>query len=569
MPHETILIETLVMSLGFAFAFGFLASRIGISPIVGYLVAGIVVGPYTPGLVADTSIAGQLAEIGVILLMFGVGLHFSIPDLLAVWRIALIGAVAQIVIGTVIGAYVAITWGWGFGAAGTLGVALSIASTVVFLRALDERKAIGTIDGRIAVGWLVVEDLATVLVLVLLPALAAARGSTAGAAHGADGGGSLVVELALTLGKVALFIALALLLGKRIVPWLLQLVARTRSRELFTLAVLATAIGIAFGAAELFDVSFALGAFLAGVVLSESDLSHQAAADLLPFQDAFAVLFFVSVGMLFDYSILGREPGAVAAVLAIIIVGKFIAGFAIVRAFRYPLGTALTIATGLTQIGEFSFILAGMGVELGVLPAAGRDLILAGAIFSIMINSLLFRLIGPLERWLHRRPRILALVQRRDARPAPLEQPSQEGHVVIAGFGRVGGPVGAALDKARVPYTIIDENRQLVDRLRAAGHRVVFGDAAAASVLHAAYAEHARLLIVAVPGGFKAALIVLAARALNPEIDTIVRTHSDEETAHLEGLGVGVAVMGERELARAISGHALRRLGLDEEIVIS
>jgi CPA2 family monovalent cation:H+ antiporter-2 len=404
MHHEVSLITTVAMGLVIAFAFGFAASRLRLPPLVGYLLAGIALGPYTPGLEADLDLAGQLAEIGVILLMFGVGLHFSAADLMAVRRIAILGAVAQIAVATAIGTVGAMAFGWSLGAGIVLGLALSVASTVVLLRALDERNAVDSVNGRIAVGWLIVEDLAMVLTLVLLPAFAEMLGG-----HPAQGGAmatqatagdfrELLISLGLTLGKVALFVALVLAIGPRIVPWMLAQVARAGSRELFTLSVLALALGIAYGSAKLFGVSFALGAFFAGVVLSESRFSHKAAADSLPLQDAFAVLFFVSVGMLFDPSILWREPLAVAGVLLLILVGKSLAAAGIVLAMGFPIRTALTVSASLAQIGEFSFILAGLGIALGLLPTAGRDLILAGALLSITVNPLMFAAIDPLLR---------------------------------------------------------------------------------------------------------------------------------------------------------------------------
>jgi CPA2 family monovalent cation:H+ antiporter-2 len=384
--HETALITMLAMGFVLAFALGFLAIRLKLPPIVGYLLAGIAIGPFTPGMVADMTIAGQLAEIGIILLMFGVGLHFSAADLMAVRWIAIPGAIVQILIATAIGAAMAAMWGWSLGAGLVLGLALSVASTVVLLRALDERNAVETVNGRIAVGWLIVEDLAMVLALVLLPALAELLGGRTGTLSAAD----LLTNLGATFGKVVLFVVVVMVVGPRVVPWLLSQVARVGSRELFTLAVLAVALGIAYGSAKLFGVSFALGAFFAGLVLSESRFSHRAAADSLPMQDAFAVLFFVSVGMLFDPSIVVREPLAVLAVLALILIGKSLAAIMIVVALGYPVSTALTVAASLAQIGEFSFILAGLGIALELMPAEGRDLILAGALLSITANPLIF-----------------------------------------------------------------------------------------------------------------------------------------------------------------------------------
>jgi CPA2 family monovalent cation:H+ antiporter-2 len=374
MHHEATLLVTIVMGLVLAFALGFVASRLRVPPLVGYLLAGIVVGPYTPGIAVDASFATDLSEIGVILLMFGVGLHFSMADLYAVRWIAVPGAILQIAVATVIGAAVAMTWGWSFGAGLVLGLSLSVASTVVLLRALDEHNALATGNGRIAVGWLIVEDLGML-------------GGTA-----AEAGGGMLAALGLTFGKLVLFGVIVLTIGPRFVPWVLGQAARTGSHELFTLCVLAVALGIAYGSAQLFDVSFALGAFAAGIVLAKSELSHRAAEESLPLQHAFAVLFFVSVGMLFDPAILVREPGALVAVLLIVLVGKSIAAFGIVLAFGYPMATALTVSAALAQIGEFSFILAGLGMTIGLLPPEGRDFILGGAILSITLNPLLFGL---------------------------------------------------------------------------------------------------------------------------------------------------------------------------------
>ncbi len=400
MPHETSLIFTIAVSLAFAFVGGFVAVRLYLPPLVGYLLAGVAVGPFTPGVVADPHLAGELAEIGIILLMFGVGMHFSLREILAVRSIALPGAIAQIGVATALGIGVARLWGWTLGGGLVLGLALSVASTVVLLRALEAQDMLDSMNGRIAVGWLIVEDLVMVLALVLLPAFAGPLGGQSpGSAAGAVGN-NLLVTLGLTLGKVAAFVGFMLLAGARLFPWLLDQVARTGSRELFTLAVVALALGIAFGSAELFGVSFALGAFFAGMVINESDHSHRAAADLQPLQDAFAVLFFVAVGMLFDPVILIRQPLQVLSIIAIIVVGKSLAAFLLVRVFRYPVDTALTVSAGLAQIGEFSFILAGLGIALGLLPPEGQSLILAGALLSISLNPLIFRAAAAMQgRW--------------------------------------------------------------------------------------------------------------------------------------------------------------------------
>ena len=397
MHHEATLISTIAIGFVLAFSFGYVADRLRLPPLVGYLVAGVLIGPHTPGFVADPALSAQLAEVGVILLMFGVGLHFSASDLLAVRGIAIPGAIGQIVLATLLGMAMCWLWGWGLGAGLVVGLSLSVASTVVLLKALEERNLVDSPNGRVAVGWLIVEDLAMVLALVLLPAFAEMLGGRPVEGHGASGM-PILLELAVTLAKVAAFTVLAMLLGPKVVPWLLARVARTGSRELFTLSVLAVALGIAYGSAEVFGVSFALGAFFAGVVLSESSFSHKAAADSLPLQDAFSVLFFVSVGMLFDPRILVREPDAVLAVLALIVFGKSLIAFAIIILLRFPIATGLMVSASLAQIGEFSFILIALGISSGLVPSEGRDLVVAGALFSIMLNPLVFALMGELQR---------------------------------------------------------------------------------------------------------------------------------------------------------------------------
>lgn len=563
MPHATELIAMIALGLVLAFVGGMVAQRLRLPPLVGYLLAGVLIGPHTPGFVGNTELAGQLAEIGVILLMFGVGLHFSIKDLLAVRAIALPGAVVQIAAATLMGVGLASAWGWGIGAGLVFGLALSVASTVVLLRALEERGLLDSDKGRIAVGWLIVEDLAMVLALVLLPALAPSLGGT-GAGHAAAA--DLWLTLGLTLAKVALFAALMLVGGRRLVPWLLDQAARTGSRELFTLAVLALALGIAFGSAELFGVSFALGAFFAGMVLAESDLSHQAAADSLPLQDAFAVLFFVSVGMLFDPAILVREPLSVLAVLGVILVGKSLAAVAIVLAFRHSVSTALTIAASLAQIGEFSFILVGLGINLELLPVEGRDLVLGGALLSITLNPLFFALVARADRLLAARPDLAARFERRGAARAAVatESAPHRGHAVIVGYGRIGSTVGKALAAWDLPYVAVDRDRRRILDLRANGIEAVFGDAAAPGILDAAEIGRARLLVVATPDAHQARRLVEIARAANPGIDTLVRIHGDAERCSLEEAGVGLVLMAERELAFGMTLYALRSLGLKE-----
>ena len=565
-PHETGLIALLAAGFGLAFVLGLVATRLRLPPLVGYLLAGVAVGPFTPGFVADAGLASQLAEIGVILLMFGVGLHFSLDDLLAVRKISLPGAVAQIAAATVMGAGLARLWGWTWGEGLVFGLCLSVASTVVLLRALEQRGALDSVDGRIAVGWLIVEDLAMVLALVLLPALAGPLGGT----PQETAGGSVGAAIVLTLAKVAAFLALMFVVGRRAVPWLLDRVARTGSRELFTLAVLAVALGIATGAALLFGVSFALGAFFAGVVISDSDLSHQAAADALPFQDAFAVLFFVSVGMLFDPSILVRQPLQVLAVVAIVMVGKSVAALALVLAFRYPVRTALTVAASLAQIGEFSFILASLGVSLGLLPPEGQSLILAGALLSITLNPVVFATVTPIDRWVRARPRLADALERPAGELAELPPGTHDeelrDHAVLVGHGRVGAPVAEALAREGIPYVVVEQNREEVAALRKRALPALYGDATRPEVLRHAHLERARLLVVSTPDAVQARLILEHARKVNPGIDSVVRTHSDAERGHLEAHGVGRAVVGERELALAIVRYAYNAFGIRQDM---
>jgi CPA2 family monovalent cation:H+ antiporter-2 len=544
MPHYTPLIATIVFALVLACAAGALALRLKLSPIVGYLIAGVAVGPFTPGFVADQALAAELSEIGVILLMFGVGLHFSLGDLLAVRAIAIPGAAVQITIATLLGMLLAWLIGWPIGEGLVFGLALSTASTVVLLRALESRRLIETTRGRIAVGWLIVEDLAMVLTLVLLPPLAALLGGTPAAGHAGE---NLYAALGLTFAKVAAFIALMLIVGRRAIPWLLERLAGFGSREIFTLTVLAIALGVAYASARLFDVSFALGAFFAGMVLNESKLSHEAAEQSLPFRDAFAVLFFVSVGMLFDPAIVLRHPLALLATLAIIVVGKSIAALAIVRLFGRPSDVGLTIAASLAQIGEFSFILAGLGADLGLLGKEGRDLILAGAILSICLNPLLFT---ALDGWFARRAG-------KGARPAREELPAGPplplaGHIVLVGFGRVGSRVGRALHEAGHALALIESDRDLLDEARALGIAGLLGNASAQDTLAAANIGGARAVVIAIPQTIEAGQIIEHARAQNSGIAVLARAHSDRDVDYLLAHGADLAIMGEREIARSL-----------------
>ena len=560
MEHNISLITMLAGGFGMALICGFLAEKLKLPALVGYLLAGIIIGPATPGFVADMELAPQLLEIGVMLLMFGVGLHFSLKDLLAVKKIALPGAVVQMGLATALGIGVASWWGWTFGQSLLLGLSLSCASTVVLLKALETRGILDSMNGRIAVGWLVVEDLSTVLVLVLLPPLAGVLGGNAGSA-GDDG--PLWQVLGVTLLQVAGFIALMLLVGRRVLPWLLLQVARTGSRELFTLSVVAAAIGIAYGASVLFHVSFALGAFFAGTVMRESDLSHRAAEESLPLRDAFAVLFFVSVGMLFDPLVLLAEPLRVLAVVAIIILGKGLAAAVLVLTLRYPLNTALTVAASLAQIGEFSFILAGLGVALGLLPAEGMSLVLAGALISIALNPLLFAAIAPLQRWVLQRSAFARrLEQRQDPYaelPMSTERKFLEGQVVLVGYGRVGRRIAQSLAARGIPFVVAEQNREQVEALRQQGIAAVSGNAAEPSVLIQAHIANAAMLVIAAPDPLHVRQMADTARTLNPSIEIVLRTHSEDEANMLSHDQLGAVFFGEEELAKGMASHVLQR----------
>ena len=541
MPHHTSLIAILVVGFVLAFVLGALANRLRLSPLVGYLLAGVLAGPFTPGFVGDQTLAPQLAEIGVILLMFGVGLHFSLRDLMAVKHIAIPGAIAQITVATVLGWGMARWLGWPNLQGVIFGFSLATASTVVLLRAMEERRLLDTTRGRIAVGWLIVEDLACVLALVLIPALAGLLG------EGGGGTGSVWWALALTFGKLAAFVAFMLVVGRRVIPWILERIAGTGSRELFTLAVLAIAMGVAFGSAELFGVSFALGAFFAGMLLNESEFSHQAAQDSLPMRDAFAVLFFVSVGMLFDPHILVDHPLQVLATTLIIVFGKSAAAFVIVRAFGHPTATAMTISTSLAQIGEFAFIIAGLGLTLGILPKDGHDLVLAGALISIMLNPLLF---AALDRW-HARNDARVL---RDAPPEPAVVPMDiAGHAIVVGYGRVGSQLATLLHERGVPLVVIEDDADLVARSRASGFPTVRGNAANPRVMEEAAPARASLAVFAIPQALEAGETIARLKAINPSITVLARAHTDGQVRHLLEHGADAAVLAERELAYSLA----------------
>ncbi len=553
MAHDTPLIATIVVGLVLAFIFGAIANRFRISPLVGYLLAGIAVGPQTPGFVADASLAQELAEIGVILLMFGVGLHFSLKELLSVRAIAIPGAIGQIVIATLMGMGLSAAMGWDLGAGIVFGLALSVASTVVLLRALQERRLISTPQGHIAVGWLIVEDLVMVLTLVLLPPFAGLLGGASDTGAGTVGMSDIFLTIGVTLIKVAAFIALMLVAGRRVIPWILHHIAHTGSRELFRLSVLAIALGTAYGAAVLFDVSFALGAFFAGMMMNESELSHQAANETLPLRDAFAVLFFVAVGMLFNPMILIEQAIPLTATVLIIVVGKSAAALAIVLAFKRPMETALTISASLAQIGEFSFILATLGVSLGLLPTEGRDLILGGAIISIILNPFIF---GAIARF---GPRLRAAFP---DTPAPaLASPSPSAlpiaHSVVVGYGRVGSVIGDSLRERGEPFVVIEENQDIIAALESESVAVVAGPRRPVDLMAEARIADAKSVFVAVPIAFEAGQFVEHARSMNPDIFIVARAHSDAEVDYLQRLGANVTIMGEREIGRAMVEQAL------------
>jgi len=567
LTHNISLITTLAAGFVFALIFGFIAEKIKLPALVGYLVAGILIGPATPGFVADANIASQLSEIGVMLLMFGVGLHFSLKDLLAVKRIALPGAVLQMGLATGLGMFMAWWLGWSLGSGLVFGLSLSCASTVVLLKALEARGILDSMNGRIAVGWLVVEDLATVLFLVLLPALAGVLGGTVTTPTPET---PLWMALGKTLLQVAAFIVLMLVVGRRALPWLLWQVSRTGSRELFTLAVIACAIGIAYGASALFSVSFALGAFFAGTVMRESEFSHRAAEESLPLRDAFSVLFFVSVGMLFDPVIVVEQPLRVLGVVAIIILGKSLAAVALVIAFRYPLNTALTVAASLAQIGEFSFILAGLGVSLGLMPAEGMSLILASALISIALNPVLFAAVEPIRRWALANSQLARNLEQRQDPYAELPQTTDnkylQGQIVLVGYGRIGSRIGAALSAQQIPFVVAEQNRELVEKIRGEGIVAVSGNAAEAVVLVQAHIHDAAMLVIAIPDTLHARQMIHTARTLNPKIEIIMRADSEDEMQLLRQETQDTSdlvFLGEEELAKGMTSHVLARFSAD------
>ncbi|MBN9229436.1 MAG: sodium:proton antiporter [Legionella sp. 40-6] len=563
MHHELPLISTLAIGFSLALILGFLAVRLRLPALVGYLLAGILIGPFTPGITVNVRMAQELAEIGVMLLMFGVGLHFSISDLMRVRAIAIPGAVVQIISATLLGGAAALVWGWNYGHALIFGIALSVASTVVLLRALDDRDVLETINGHIAVGWLVVEDLAMVLVLVLLPPLAQTLGGNSLDTQQAHQ--PLWWVLGFTLVKISVFIGLMLWIGRKYFPKLLWNIAHTGSRELFILCIVTAAIGITYLAAEVFGVSFALGAFFSGMMIRESSFSHRAAEESLPLRDAFSALFFVSVGILFNPAILVEHPFKVLIVIGIIVVGKSIAAFVLVLCFRYPLRTALIVSASLAQIGEFSFILAELGIKLGMLSPEGRSYILAGAIISIALNPLVFSLVNPMYKWLSSFTKLeqLFATENDPLSELPLSTKPEflEGQVVLVGYGRVGRRIALLLNAEKIPYVVVDENRQLVEQLRANGIPAVYGDASKPSVLVQAHVARASMLMLVISNTVHVRKMIQYASDLNPKIEIVVRTHSEEEAILIQKEIKGKMFFAEGEVAKNMGVYALRRYG--------
>nr|WP_279052753.1 cation:proton antiporter [Acinetobacter tandoii] len=562
MPHNVDLIILLAFGFGLALVFGYLAARLRLPPLIGYLIAGIIISPNTPGIVADIQLANQLAELGVMFLMFGVGMHFSLNDLLQVRRIALPGAILQIAVATLLGIGVSMLWGWSFGSALVFGLSLSCASTVVLLKALGDRGLLNSVNGKIAVGWLLVEDLVMVLVLVLLPATAVLLGGESMTTHG--GNDNIWLTLGLTLLKVAGFIAFMLIVGKRLVPLIMQFVARLGSRELFTLTVVAAAVSIAFGAYKVFGVSMALGAFFAGMVVKESDFSHRAEEETLPLREIFSILFFVSVGMLFDPRILWEQPEHVLAVVAIIMIGKTIAAMALVLFFRYPINTALTVGASLAQIGEFSFILATLGLSLKLLSLEGQNLILAGALISITLNSFIFAAIEPLQNWIRERSSLARLLERSGdplaMLPDEVSQDYLRDQVVIVGHGEVGRRITKTLMTEDIKVVIAEENREIVENLREKGIAAVSGVATEPGVLIQAHIQHARLLVLSPMDIIDIHKIVDIAKTLNPQIQVLICAESKQEAEVIRKENIGDVYFAKEEMAKNMSNHILNQI---------
>ncbi|ENX23637.1 hypothetical protein F892_00237 [Acinetobacter vivianii] len=564
MPHDVDLIILLAVGFGMALIFGYIAARLRLPPLIGYLVAGIIISPNTPGVVGDIQLANQLAELGVMFLMFGVGMHFSLKDLLQVRRIALPGAILQIAVATLLGVGVSMFWGWSFGSALIFGLSLSCASTVVLLKALGDRGLLDSVNGKIAVGWLLVEDLVMVLALVLLPATAVLLGGQA--LPGTDSSQSIWITIGITLLKVTGFIAFMLIIGKRLVPMIMQFVARLGSRELFTLTVVAAAVSIAYGSYAVFGVSMALGAFFAGMVVKESDFSHRAEEETLPLREIFSILFFVSVGMLFDPSILVEAPLKILAVVAIIMVGKTLAAMALVLFFRYPINTALTVGASLAQIGEFSFILATLGLSLGLLTPDAQNLILAGALFSITLNSFVFSAIEPVQRWIRERSHLARLLERSGdplaMLPDEVDQAYLRDQVVIIGYGGVGRRISENLMQQNIKVVIAEENREIVEKLRTQGIAAVSGEATEPNVLIQAHIQHARLLVISPMDILDIHRIVDISKQLNPEIQVLICAESKEEAVIIREENIGEVFYAKEEMAKNMSHHILNQIEL-------
>ncbi|SEL68964.1 cation:proton antiporter [Acinetobacter sp. DSM 11652] len=562
MPHDVDLIILLAVGFGLALIFGFIAARLRLPPLVGYLIAGIIISPKTPGIVADITLANQLAELGVMFLMFGVGMHFSLKDLMQVRRIAVPGAILQITVATILGIGVSMLWGWNFGSALVFGLSLSCASTVVLLKALGDRGLLDSVNGKIAVGWLLVEDLVMVLALVLLPATAVLLGGTA--LEGADPDQNVFVTLGITLLKVAGFIAFMLIIGKRLIPKIIQFVVRLGSRELFTLTVVAAAVSIAYGSYAVFGVSMALGAFFAGMVVKESDFSHRAEEETLPLREIFSILFFVSVGMLFDPTIIVEEPLHILAVIGIIMIGKTLAAMALVLFFRYPLNTALTVGASLAQIGEFSFILATLGLSIGLLTPEAQNLILAGALFSISLNSVLFSAIEPVQKWIRERSHLARLLERSGdplaMLPDEVSQDYLRDQVVMVGHGEVGRRLTKTLMENNIKVVIAEENREIVEKLRAKDIAAVSGSATEPGVLIQAHIQHARLLIISPMDILDIHKIVDTAKLLNPQIQVLICAESKEEAEAIRADEIGEVYYAKEEMAKNMSNHILNQI---------
>ncbi|WP_120429110.1 cation:proton antiporter [Acinetobacter baylyi] len=562
MPHDVDLIILLAVGFGIALIFGYIAARLRLPPLIGYLIAGIIISPNTPGVVADMQLANQLAELGVMFLMFGVGMHFSLNDLLQVRRIALPGAILQIAVATLLGFGVSMWWGWNFGSALVFGLSLSCASTVVLLKALGDRGLLDSVNGKIAVGWLLVEDLVMVLVLVLLPATAVLLGGKELAHAGASQ--NIWLTLGITLLKVAGFIAFMLIIGKRLVPLIMQFVARLGSRELFTLTVVAAAVSIAYGSYAIFGVSMALGAFFAGMVVKESDFSHRAEEETLPLREIFSILFFVSVGMLFDPRILVEQPLHILAVIAIIMIGKTLAAMALVLFFRYPINTALTVGASLAQIGEFSFILATLGVSIGLLTLDAQNLILAGALFSITLNTFIFSAIEPIQRWIRERSHLARLLERSGdplaMLPDEVDQNYLRDQVVMVGYGEVGRRITKTLMQQEIKVVIAEENREIVEDLRKKGIAAVSGEATEPSVLIQAHIMHARMLILSPMDILDIHRIVDIAKQLNPQIEVLCCAENKEEAEIIRQDEIGLVFYAKEEMAKNMSHHILGQI---------